>query len=83
MKIQYFNHQDKLDPMHGAVITASAQLAALLDDATRKPPFIAKLKGDNGFEMLVGIGKEFGWAQYSGSDGYPPYLSWQCRHGDL
>jgi hypothetical protein len=74
MRIQYFNHQDELDPMHGTVITATAQLAKLLDDAKRQPPFIAKLKGDNGFEILTGIGEKFCCAQYSSSDGNPPYL---------
>ncbi len=74
MRIQYFNHQDKLDPMHGAVVAASEQLAELLDETKRKPPFIAKLKGDNGFEILTGIGEQFCCAQYSSSDGNPPYL---------
>lgn len=74
MKIKYFNHQDHLDPMHGVVITGNAQLAELLDDAKRKPPFIAKLKGDNGFEILTGIGEKFCCAQHSCSDGNPPYL---------
>jgi hypothetical protein len=74
MKVRYLNHQDKLDPMHGAVITESAQLTELLDNARREPPFIAELEGDNGFEILFGIGEKFGWAQYSRSDGSPPYL---------
>jgi hypothetical protein len=74
MRIRYFNHQDHLDPMHGVVITANAQLAALLDDAKRKPPFIAMLKGDNGFEILIGISQKFCCAQYGSSDGKPPYL---------
>src|ERR1700739_1005243 len=74
MRIQYFNHQDELDPMHGIGIDATAQLAALLDDAKRKSPFIAKLKGGNGFEILTGIGAKFCCAQYSSSDGNPPYL---------
>lgn len=74
MKIQYFNHQDHLDPMHGIVIAGAMQLSKLLDNAKRKPPFIAKLKGDNGFEILTGISEGFCWAQYSSSDGYPPYL---------
>ena len=80
MKIRYFNYQDDLDPMHGAVITASEQLAALLGDAKRKPPFTAKLKGDNGFEILAGIGEEFCCAQYSCSDGNPPYLMAMSAH---
>jgi hypothetical protein len=74
MRVQYFNHQNKRDPMHGVAITESAQLTKLLDDARREPPFIAELEGDNGFEILFGISEKFGWAQYSRSDGSPPYL---------
>jgi Immunity protein Imm1 len=74
MKVQYFNHQNERDPMDGVVITASAQLAELLDNVRREPPFIAKLEGDNGFEILMGVSEKFGWAQYSASDSGGPYL---------
>lgn len=74
MKIHYLNHQNKRDPMHGAFITGSAQLAGLLDNARREPPFVANLEGDNGYEILMGIGKKFGWAQFSRSNSGGPYL---------
>lgn len=75
MKVRYFNCQDKHDPMHGAIIAGSAQLAKLLEDVRRKPPFIAELEADNGFEVSIGISEKYGWVQYSKSDGNPPYLS--------
>src|SRR5215472_4869792 len=75
MKVRYFNCQDKLDPMHGTVIAGSGQLTKLLEDARRKPPFIAELKADNGFEVSMGISEKYGWVQYSNLDGNPPYLN--------
>jgi hypothetical protein len=74
MRVQYFNHQDELDPMHGSVIAGDAQLVELLNKARHKPAFIAELTGDNGFEILFGAGEKFGWAQYSRSNSGGPYL---------
>jgi hypothetical protein len=74
MRVRYENHQDKLDPMHGCVLADGASLAALLESRRKKPPFIARIAGDNGFELAIGIGDGVGWAQYSRSDGSPPYL---------
>jgi hypothetical protein len=61
--------------MHGIVIAGSAQLAGLLEDARRKPSFIAELQADNGFEVSMGISEKYGWVQYSNLDGNPPYLN--------
>lgn len=74
MKVQYYNYQNKRDPKHGVVITGNAQLAELLENARREPPFIANLEGDNGSEILMGISEKFGWVQYSLSNSGGPYL---------
>jgi hypothetical protein len=75
MKVRYFNCQDNLDPLHGTVIAESAELEKMLEDAKRKPPFIAELHADNGFEVSIGICENYGWFQYSNLDGNPPYLN--------
>lgn len=74
MNVRYLNHQDKRDPMNRSIITGSAQLAELLDKARDKPPFVAQFSADNGYQIKSGISENFGCAQYSRTDGNPPYL---------
>jgi hypothetical protein len=74
MNILYANQQDKLDATNGAIIAEGAKPAELLEGRRKKPPFLARLSADNGFELMIGIGGNFGCAQYSRSDGMPPYL---------
>ena len=73
MHVLYANQQDDLDPMNGTVIDG-VKLAELLDGRRKKPPFLARLSGENGFELMIGIGGNVGCAQYSRSDGELPYL---------
>ncbi len=74
MSILYLNHQDDFDPMNSAVFSDGGKLGELLEARKKQPPFLAKLSGDNGFELMIGIGRTVGCAQYSRSDGNPPYL---------
>ena len=74
MKVRYVNRQDKSDPMNDTDIADENQLRALLDQRRHRAPFIADLAADNGYELVIGIGVEYGCAQYSRLDGEPPYL---------
>jgi len=74
MRVRYVNRQDKSDPMNGAVMADADKLAELLEGRRKRAPFIADLTGDNGFELMIGLGGELGCAQYSQADGEPPYL---------
>lgn len=74
MKIRYDNGQDKSDSMNGVDIVDADELAKLLDERRSRAPFIADLIADNGFELMIGIGRDVGCAQYSRTDGEPPYL---------
>lgn len=74
MKVRYVNGQDKLDSMNGVDIAGPDELAELLDERRNRAPFIADLVADNGFELMIGMGRGFGCAQYSRTDGEPPYL---------
>jgi hypothetical protein len=74
MNVRYLNHQDKLDPMNRAIISGAAKLAELLDTARKRSAFVAQLSADNGFQIKIGIGEKLGCAQYSRTDGEPPYL---------
>ncbi len=74
MKLRYDNEQNPADPMNGAEIADGGRLAALLDARRRQPPFLARLSGENGFELMIGIGRNVGCAQHSRSNGDLPYL---------
>lgn len=74
MKVRYVNRQDKSDPMNGAILADADKLAELLDNRRNNAPFIADLAGDNGFELMIGLGCNLGCAQFSRADGEPPYL---------
>jgi hypothetical protein len=74
MIVRYKNQQDKSDPMNDVAITSKKELSDLLRARRHNAPFLARLSGHNGFEIMVGIGGEIGCVQYSRSDGRPPYL---------
>lgn len=74
MKVRYENQQDDSDPMNGREIATTAQLTTLLDDRRKNEPFLAELAGENGYELMIGMGSGIACAQYSLSVGNPPYL---------
>ena len=74
MKVRYKNQQSGADPLNGSEITTAAQLGDLLDERRNCPPFIARLAGENGYELMIGMGSGVACAQYSLSVGDPPYL---------
>jgi hypothetical protein len=74
VKVRYSNLQDDFDPVSDTSLAGSAELADLLESRRRKLPFLAKLSGENGFELMIGIGRNVGCVQYSHSNGAPPYL---------
>lgn len=74
MIVRYKNQQDESDPMNDIAITSKKELSDLLRARRRHAPFLARLSGDNGFEIMVGIAGQVGCAQYSRSDGSLPYL---------
>lgn len=74
MIIFFRNYEDKQDPNHGRAMSSDDDLAGFLDEARKRPPFTAEFSGAGDFELVVGIGGEFGCAQFSRMDGRPPYL---------
>jgi len=39
-----------------------------------RPPFFAEVEGENGFNLLVGVGGKWSCLQHSAVNGSPPYL---------
>jgi hypothetical protein len=80
MIIYFRNCQDKLDPNHGRTISGDDDLNKLLDRARNATPFMAEFCGASDFEIMIGIGGDFGCVQYSRVDGTPPYLMAVSHH---
>jgi hypothetical protein len=72
--VRYKNQHDKSDPMNDVAIASEKELSDLLRARQYNAPFIARLSGDNGFEIMVGIAGQVGCVQHSRSDGSLPYL---------
>lgn len=83
MIVRYKNQQDDSDPMNNVAITSKRELSHLLQVRRNNSPFLARLSGDNGFEIMIGIGGDVGCAQYSCSDGSRPYLMAQSANPPL
>jgi hypothetical protein len=80
MNLQYLNQQDDSDPMNGSVIVKSADLMELLDSKRNEAPFVAELRGDNGFMLVFGIGGGIGCVEHRRTDGDLPYLMAVSQH---
>lgn len=74
MIVRYLNHQDEFDPMNGQAIEQPDKLSEMLHRRRNLRPFVAWLTSDKGSQMTLGISTDRCCAQYSSSDGSPPYL---------
>jgi Immunity protein Imm1 len=74
MIVRIYDYQDQTSSLNGLTLTNDDQLLQVLESARTRQPFFAGLIGENGYELLIGIAGSFGCAQYSRSDGEPPYL---------
>jgi len=73
MIITFFDREDDANCLNGTIIRDKSLLYQILDSLQSRIPFDCELVGDNGFCLLVGVGKE-GCAQYNRCDGTPPYM---------
>jgi hypothetical protein len=83
MNVQYRNNQDKSDPCHESSIAESVKLSELLESVRRRSPFIAELRGDNGFELAMGIGADFCCVEHRRINGDLPYLMAVSSHPQM
>jgi hypothetical protein len=74
MIVTFFDQQDESNPINGSAIADSEELLRILDSLRTRSPFLAQLFGENGYNLMVGIGGAIGCVQYSRTDGSPPYL---------
>lgn len=74
MIARFFDQQDEANPLNGTIVSDGEQLSQLLDELRTREPFFAELFGDNGYKLLIGIGRTRGCVQYSRADGHSAYL---------
>jgi hypothetical protein len=74
MAVQFFDRQDQTNSLNGARIGDREELLKVLDGLRSREPFFCELVGENGYNLLLGVGRTIGCAQYSPSDGSTPYL---------
>jgi hypothetical protein len=75
MKVKFFDMDDSSNPLNGTTIEESGRLLQILRGMQGREPFFCELEGDNGYRLDVGLAATLGCAQYSRSDGEPPYLT--------
>ncbi|PHR87369.1 MAG: hypothetical protein COA78_37200 [Blastopirellula sp.] len=74
MNIEFHDREERNNPLSGQSFSSTDEVAALMDKLRTKPPFFCELIGDNGYNLMIGIGGDVGCVQYSARDGLPPYL---------
>jgi hypothetical protein len=75
MHARFQDFEDEHNPRNAQMLGDRAAVVALFDElCKRRAPFMCQFTGDNGFNLIVGIGGDYGCAQYSSNDGMPPFL---------
>jgi hypothetical protein len=70
----FFDRQNLTNPLNGTTIDNSQSLRAIIGGLQYKQPFFSELIGEDGNKILLGIATAVGCAQFSSTEGTPPYL---------
>lgn len=73
MRVLFFDREDKGNSLNGRAVEESSKLAEILESVRNRTPFFCELVGENGYNLLLGMGK-IGCAEYSRDDGSGAYL---------
>jgi hypothetical protein len=74
MKAIFNDMQDYSSFLNGATVRNRKELFTVLDSVRDREPFVCEFVGDNGYKLMLGIGKYIGSVQHSPSDGDVPYI---------
>jgi len=74
MRTLVFDRQNDSNPRSGCLVASAATIQELFAEARGRDPFFLELVSDTGYNLLIGIGAEVGCAQFSATDGSPPYF---------
>ena len=68
-------------PRNGEMLSDPATVVGLINQLRDvHPPLMCQFVNDIGFNLTVGVGRDFGCAQYSSNDGMPPFLMAESRN---
>ena len=74
MTVQFFDLElESENPSDGMFVSDENELSLLLGGLRKRPPFVIRLVGTNGYEVGVGVGNP-GFVQHLPSNGGPPCL---------
>jgi len=66
MNTKFQDLQDEDNPRNGQVFGQRETVISLLQDLqTIEPPFMCQFTGDNGFNLMIGVARDFGCVQHS------------------
>jgi hypothetical protein len=82
MYTTFYDERIVRNPFNGTRVGTAEEVFALFDALPKDEPFICKLEGENGYEILIGVGNTHGCIQYARSDGEPPYMVTVLSRGD-
>jgi hypothetical protein len=75
MNTTFQDLQNADNPRNGLELSQPDTVVPLLEELrTIEPPFMCQFTGDNGFNLMIGVAREFGCVQHSSNDGMPPFL---------
>ncbi len=74
MTVEFFDRQEESNPLNGTRISNKTDLLKILDSLRNREPFFLELVGENGYNLLIGLARMIGCAQYSRQDGSSPYV---------
>lgn len=70
-----FEDRENLDnTLNGSSFENPESLIKFLHSLSLEHPFFCELVGENGYNLLLGLGNVWSCIQYSRADGDPPYL---------
>lgn len=74
MSIIFKDLQEPGNPLNGTQIDSAQEFRGILRRLAKRTPFLFELRSDKGYRLTIGYAGQEGCAQYSASDGSPPYL---------
>ncbi len=74
MNTTFQDLEDERNERNGLQLRDRLSVVELLDDLRSRPPFMCQFTGDNGYDLTVGIARDFGCIQHAANDGTPPFL---------
>jgi hypothetical protein len=75
MNTRFHDLENEHNVRNGELFNDRHSVMALLDELRKiEPPFMCQLVGDNGFNLIVGIDRDFGCVQHGANDGMPPFM---------